>query len=200
MAGRRPVGQRDTGLARTAHRGGNLDWVSTTSGAGYRGPFAELPFAEIFDAQGEDDGALGVDVLASFAGMLHDREATDWSTGRVHPAEAIWAFTTIGSYDQPSDWTEVPVYVRSWATRVGKEPGPSQRLWRVWLSLEVACWCLPDHNIHRIHEVTLEAGAPEGLRRTCAAALMVVDGWLSEGLLPADMWRERAGLPLRGTA
>ncbi|MDQ1441659.1 MAG: hypothetical protein QOG97_1887, partial [Acidimicrobiaceae bacterium] len=64
-------------------------------------------------------------------------------------------------------------------------------------TLDVACWCEPDHNIHRIQEVTFEVGSPAGLGQACASALSVLDGWIAEGLLPADSWRDRAGLPLR---
>ncbi len=162
------------------------------------GPFAELPFTEVFASYGEDEAALGIPVLARFAEELSERQPSSWGTTTVVPADTAWIATTIGAYDEPSDWTEISVNIRSWSSR--RQPSQAQRLWRIWVSLEVACWCAPNHNIHRLHEVTFEAGSPEGLRRSGDATLAVVDGWTGDGLLPADMWRRRAGLPLRGRA
>lgn len=155
----------------------------------------ELPLSEIFDAEAGE--SLGTDVLAELGAQLRERQDCLWGTTTVIPDETHWIFTTIGAYDGSFDWTEIDISVRSWRSESSRRPGASQRLWTVWVALEVACFCEPDHNIHRIEEQHFEVGSPSGLERACGAALAVVDSWLERELIPADQWRERAGLPLR---
>jgi hypothetical protein len=181
-------------LAASAFQMGQSGWVATCSSKSGT-PFDELPFDQVLDASGDNREALGIGVLTSFASRLHERHLAGWYKTKVLPENTEWIGTTLGAYDGPSDWTEIDISVRSWRTQAAQ--GRSQRLWRLWATLDVACWCEPDHNIHRIQEVTFEVGSPAGLDQACASALSVLDGWIAEGLLPADSWRDRAGLPLR---
>lgn len=162
------------------------------------GPIAELPIADLFGAaEGED---VGIAVLIDLAEQLERRQRREWNIFKLLPDETRWVGTTLSYLDEgPSDWVELDVSIRSWTTPALRKPGITQRLWRVWTSLDVPCECEPDHGIHRVQEVFHEAGSIDGLAEACASALDTTDGWLRDGALPADKWRLRAGLPTRGT-
>ena len=194
--GRRKARRPSASFVRLSNVGQDLD-VAATDGS-VPGPFADLPLREIFGAGTEDENALGLPALSAFNDRLQARQESRWTASDVRSPDPRWISTTLGAYDEGSDWVEIDISVRSWRTVSSRELSAGQRLWTLWLSLEVACWCVPDHNMHPLQELKFEAGSSDGLATARAAAISVVDGWMTDGLLPADQWRRRAGLPLRG--
>lgn len=160
------------------------------------GPLSELPLADLFvAAEGED---FGLQVLLNLAEQLDRRQKRDWYIYNLVPADIRWLGRALDYFDdEPSDSVELEVGIRSWTTASLRKADSLQRLWRVRTSLEIACWCEPDHGVHAVQEVCKEVGSVDGLATACDSALDAIDGWLRDRALPADKWRLRAGLPTR---
>lgn len=155
------------------------------------GSLADLPIAELFEAEGGED--VGLAALQAFSGALHGDENYVWSIHPIWPDGRRWLATALLFHgEHPDDWVEIDVEVRS------SKPSPQydwHRDWIVLVSFEVSCACHRDHGVHPIEEVRYEAGSVEGFARTLAKAKGVIDNWLEVGPVPADKWRQQAGLP-----
>jgi hypothetical protein len=160
------------------------------------GPLLELPIADLFGANESEE--IGLQVLVDLARDLDQRQSGDWYILTVVPDKVRWlGRSLLFADDAHADWVELSTYIRSWPTPSWKVPGVSQRLWRVWTSLEVACWCEPDHGEHSVHELLHEAGSIDGFSQACAGSLQTIDEWIRAGPMPIDRWRQPAGLPTK---
>jgi len=160
--------------------------------------FDLLPPERILSAFGARTGdGLALDELDQFAVALGERSTGPWSILPVLPG-GEWLCAAIRAADDPNDWVEIAVSVRSWRDPDVEDERPL-RFWQIEVALEVACWCDRNHNIHRVQEHVLEAGSPAGVGRACATVLPMIDTRLAQGLLPADGWRSQAGLPPRAS-
>lgn len=91
--------------------------------------------------------------------------------------------TTVTLFNNGSDWLEL-------ALCVVREQQP--RL-TVSATIEVACWCDPDHNMHVIRSEEHLVGTPTALAAAFESAANSIARWAGEGTDP-DAYRTAAGL------
>ncbi|MEU8820651.1 hypothetical protein [Actinoplanes sp. NPDC048796] len=137
--------------------------------------------------------------LRELAGRLErhhsaDRVSWHWYPDHVEPPEVLaeglrrdLVGITITLYNTRDDWLELALYL-AW------RPGP--RL-TVEASVEVACWCAENHNMHPVRELSRDADDDFELADAFAAGVKMVTAVLTDGPFEPQPWRAAAGLPIR---
>ena len=97
--------------------------------------------------------------------------------------------TTVTLFNNGSDWLELALCV---------VPEQRPRL-TVSATIEVACWCEPDHNMHVIRSEEHLVGTAAALVDAFESAANTLARWSGEGTDP-NAYRTAAGLPALQTA
>jgi hypothetical protein len=98
---------------------------------------------------------------------------------------AILFQTEVTLFNEGSDWLELSLDVAFYAV-------PSLI---VTASVEVACWCEPDHNIHFAEQHQWLVGSAGPLADAFEAGTAALHGWIVDGPREPEPRRVRAGLP-----
>jgi len=156
-----------------------------------RGNLDAVPLEQLLP--GIDTGCL-TRIRAAAASLDAARPRGDAPTWYWHPEHATFpGFDARGSRavletgvatGDRSDWTELDLDFRwNW---IGMR--------EVTATLDVACFCDEDHNVHQVEELALLAASYGALSAQLERAVEQVHTWLAGPLEPA-YWRDRAGLP-----
>ncbi|GAA0506066.1 hypothetical protein Ade02nite_90960 [Paractinoplanes deccanensis] len=118
-----------------------------------------------------------------------DRVAWRWYPEHVEPdgTRRVLVGTTITLYDTRDDWLELSLQI-AWQ--------PDGRL-GVESTVEVACWCADNHNMHPVRESARDADDDFELADEFAAGVKLLTTVLNEGPFEPQPWRVAAGLPVR---
>ncbi|MEV4350542.1 hypothetical protein AB0J83_39300 [Actinoplanes sp. NPDC049596] len=118
-----------------------------------------------------------------------DRVAWHWYPEHVEVRAdgKILAGVTITMYDTRDDWLELSL-------RILWRAGP--RL-SVEASVEVACWCAENHNMHPVRELDRDVEDDFELADAFAAGVKMLVAVLGAGPFEPQPWRVAAGLPIR---
>ncbi|MBL7259433.1 hypothetical protein [Paractinoplanes lichenicola] len=90
---------------------------------------------------------------------------------------------TISLFSTGVDWLELALHV-AWEPELA-----------VHASVEVACWCPQNHNMHAIAEATWLTGTPAALLSSFTAGVDMLIGFIDAGVSDVTLLRSEAGLP-----
>jgi len=158
----------------------------------------ELPLGEILGAAWADqDIATRLDALTrqwEARRPAHPLTPGQQSGTYPTPGQLMWqdheilSDLTFTVTDSP-DWLEIAASIKA-----DSHAGAASPSWLVQLSLEVACWCPTDHNLHAVQVDQRLAGTPHVALDQFAELLALRDHWLNMSCDPS-WWRTRHGLP-----
>ena len=124
--------------------------------------------------------------------LAAERIAWHWYPDRTEPPQTsepgiylLLVDTTITLYNTGDDWLELSLDI-AWLA-------PAQLT--VNAAVEVACWCLENHNMHQVrHERWLVVDSQELVEAFAAGAAMLIEV-LASGPVEPHPWRVKGGLP-----
>jgi hypothetical protein len=120
------------------------------------------------------------------------RIAWHWYPERTEPSQAsepgtylLLVDTTVTLYDTGDDWLELSLDV-AWLA-------PAELT--VSAAVEVACWCLENHNMHQVRHGRWHVADSDELVEAFAAGTAMLIEVLASGPLQPHPWRVQGGLP-----
>lgn len=100
-------------------------------------------------------------------------------------AQLLVLSATVSLANTGEDWLELSLLVAF----------DTPSLLEVAATVEVACWCVDDHNMHVVERREWVVGSGPALARSFAAGVQEINRWLATGPREPDAWRDGAGLP-----
>jgi hypothetical protein len=153
----------------------------------------EVPFDEVFGWRFDDaDRWRLVDIGRRLDELRRTGDAQRWvyedGPLQVHVREARRQAlgTVLGRCYSQSDWLELALDVW-YDVRCAV---------LVTATVEVACYCPTDHNVHNAAEEEWTATSPAGLIWAATEAVSVLTVWATDESGPSE-WRRRSGVPDR---
>ncbi|MGW9192342.1 hypothetical protein [Micromonospora chersina] len=120
-------------------------------------------------------------VQPAWESYTHERGPTPPAAG----AQLLVLSATVSLVNTGEDWLELSLLVAF----------DTPSLLEVAAAVEVACWCVDDHNMHAVERREWVVGSGPALARSFAAAVHEISRWLATGPREPDPWRDGAGLP-----
>ncbi|QJT01755.1 hypothetical protein G9272_16740 [Streptomyces asoensis] len=158
-----------------------------------RGPFDGVPLDELFprvDDLGRQRMRRAVAVVDAVRPTDQTPEWEWWPHHIDFPGPGVGIpeilLTELSLYDDRVDWLSMAIDV-AWT--------PAGRL-RVCAAVEVACWCVKNHNTHYAPSLGIPVRDGVSLEAAFEAAAQQLTKWLEEPWDP-EHWRARANLPQR---